>query len=160
MKRNLIPCALSVMFLAVGCARNGKVQDDLHDSRTNERNAVSDANLAPRPSVMLGVTMAPSGPIMSKHLGVDGESSTLIIAVGEDTPASKAGIELWDVIVTVYGSDDASPRNLRRILRASEPGDAVSLEVLRGTEKVEITVVLEAADHDRMIPLPAGTEGT
>ena len=160
MKRNLIICTVSVMFLAVGCTQNGKVQNEPHDLSTNTQNAMGGTDLAPKPSVMLGVNMAPSGPIMSKHLGVDGESSTLIIEVGENTPASKAGLELWDVIVTVYGSDDASPRNLRRILRASKPGDTVLLEVLRGTEKVEITVVLEEADHERMIPLPAGTPGT
>ena len=97
---------------------------------------------------------------MEKHLGVDGEMSTMIIAVGGETPASKAGLELWDVIVGVNGSSEASPSELRTVLRASKPGDVLNLEVLRGTETLTLEVVLVEADHDRMLPLPVGTDGT
>jgi predicted metalloprotease with PDZ domain len=160
MKRTLITGVLTSLFLSAGCAQNGNTQKGLDSSKTKEMSTTADTDLAPKPSVMLGVNMVPSGPIMSKHLGVDGEYSTMIIAVGENTPASKAGLELWDVVVTVQGSGDASPSSLRRMLRASKPGDVIDLEVIRGTKTITIKVALEEADHDRMIPLPVGTDGT
>lgn len=115
---------------------------------------------APKAPVMLGVNMVPSGPIMQKHLGVNGEESTMIIAVAEDTPASGAGLELWDVVVSVNGSSEASPSALRTALRASNPGDVIELGVVRGTQAITIKVTLVEAEHDRMIPLPVGTDGT
>ena len=104
--------------------------------------------------------MVPSGPIMEKHLGVNGDESTMIIAVGEDTPASRAGLELWDVIVRVNGSSEASPSSIRTILRASTPEDVIDLEVLRGAKTTTVEVTLVEAEHERMIPLPVGTDGT
>ena len=104
--------------------------------------------------------MVPSGPIMQKHLGVNGDQSTMIIAVGEDTPASRAGLELWDVIVSVNGSSEASPSSIRTILRASTPEDVIDLEVLRGAKTTTVEVTLVEAEHERMIPLPVGTDGT
>ena len=104
--------------------------------------------------------MVPSGPIMQKHLGVNGDESTMIIAVGEDTPASRAGLELWDVIVRVNGSSEASPSSIRTILRASAPEDVIDLEVLRGAKTTTVEVTLVEAEHERMIPLPVGTDGT
>ena len=97
---------------------------------------------------------------MLQFLGIDGEMSTMIIAVGDETPASESGLELWDVVVGVNGSREASPSDLRTILRASEPGDVLNLEILRGTKTLTLEVVLVEADHDRMIPLPIGTDRT
>tara|TARA_B100001059_G_scaffold226797_1_gene255756 strand:+ start:851 stop:1360 length:510 start_codon:yes stop_codon:yes gene_type:complete len=160
MNRNLISCALTLLFLSAGCSQ----QDTAGSKNDPERPQIAmndaDGMLAPKPAVMLGVNMIPSGPIMAKHIGVDGDKSTMIIAVGDETPASQAGLELWDVIVSVNGSRDASPSDLRMILRASKPGDVIDLEILRGVNNVTLEVVLVEADHDRMMSLPAGTDGT
>ena len=155
MNRTLISGALSILFLTVGC-QNQKT----NDAGSHDDHAITQTTDASKPPVMLGVNMVPSGPIMEKHLGVDGERSTMIIAVAEETPASRAGLELWDVVVSVNGSKDASPSALRKVLRSSNPGDVIDLGVLRGTQNVTLEVTLVEADHDRMIPLPAGTEGT
>ena len=160
MKRNLIFCALTFLILSAGCGSHGTAKVESDHTRNQVTMSDPDGKMAPKPPVMLGVNMAPGGPIMSKHLGIDGDSVTMIIAVGEDTPASDAGLEIWDVIVGVHGSDQASPSSLRRILRASRPGDVIPLEVRRGPQTITIEVVVEEADHGRMIPLPAGTEGT
>ena len=160
MKRNLISCALTFLFLSAGCSQQDAVRSTGDPERTKVTVNDKDGTLAPRPPVMLGVSMIPSGPIMQKHLGVNGDESTMIIAVGEDTPASRAGIELWDVIVSVNGSSEASPSSMRTILRTSTPGDVIDLGVLRGTQTITVKVTLVEAEHERMIPLPVGTDGT
>ena len=160
MKRNLISCALTFLFLSAGCGQQEATRSGGDPKQPQVTMNEGDATMAPKPSVMLGVNMVPSGPIMQKHLGVNGNESTMIIAVADDTPASKAGLELWDVIVSVNGSSQASPAALRTTLRASKPGDVVDLGVLRGTQTTTIEVTLIEAEHERMIPLPVGTDGT
>lgn len=154
MNRTLIFGTLTFLILNIGC-QNGKVHEERQDDH-----AMAETAEAPKAPVMLGVNMVPSGPIMQKHLGVNGEESTMIIAVAEDTPASGAGLELWDVVVSVNGSSEASPSALRTALRASNPGDVIELGVVRGTQAITIKVTLVEAEHDRMIPLPVGTDGT
>ena len=76
------------------------------------------------------------------------------------TPAQRAGLEDWDLVVMVDGSEDASPAAIRRTLRASKPGDRITLTISRGGKQMEITATLEEADHARMTLLPAGEPGT
>ncbi len=160
MKRIKIACALTFPILSVGCQTDESARNQGDVERPRVTVNETDGQIARKPPVMLGVNMVPGGPIMEKHLGVDGEMSTMIIAVGEETPASESGLELWDVVVGVNGSREASPGDLRKILRASKPGDVLDLEVLRGTKTITLEIVLVEADHDRMVPLPIGTDGT
>ena len=160
MKRIQIACTLTFLILSVGCQTERTDRDRSGVAHAQVTIKETDGGIAPKPPVMLGVNMIPSGPILEKHLGIDGEMSTMIIAVGDETPASESGLELWDVVVGVNGSREASPSDLRTTLRASEPGDVLNLEILRGTKTLTLEVVLVEADHDRMVPLPIGTDGT
>ena len=129
----------------VGCA---------NQKSTEKAKPAESATMAPRPMVMLGVRMAPAGPAMAKHMGVHPEDATLITFVGADTPASKAGMEDWDIVIGMNGSSKASPAAIRRVLRTANPGDRVRFTLNRGGEEVDVTVILEPAAQDRMIPLP------
>ncbi|MCH2142703.1 MAG: PDZ domain-containing protein [Phycisphaerales bacterium] len=101
--------------------------------------------------------MATAGPALAKHLGVDPNKATLVTYVAPDTPAQAAGLADWDVIVKINGSDNASPNDIRRVIRASQPGDTVDFSVWdRGSLK-NITITLEPADHDRMVPVRTPT---
>ena len=160
MNRIKTTCALLLLSSMAGCQTDQSARNQGGGGESPITMNETDGAIAPKPPVMLGVNMIPSGPILEKHLGIDGEMSTMIIAVGDETPASESGLELWDVVVGVNGSREASPSDLRTILRASEPGDVLNLEILRGTKTLTLEVVLVEADHDRMVPLPIGTDGT
>ena len=115
---------------------------------------------APRPPVMLGVGMEAAGPVLAKHTDAHETDCTLITNVAPDTPAAEAGLEDWDLVIKVNGSDKASPGDIRRALRSSKPGDKITLTISRGGEQMDITATLVEPDHSRMTLLPAGEDGT
>ncbi len=54
--------------------------------------------------------------------------------VGPGTPADRAGIQVGDIILAIAGDVVISSDDIRRVLQKTEPGDEVSVEVLRGSD--------------------------
>lgn len=98
------------------------------------------------PKVMLGVTLDAPSAALASHLGLDAGVGTIISNVMEKLAADRAGLEQWDVIVSVNGKKGASPDAIREILAKSDPGDALELMVIRGGQKRGMTVKLDAFD--------------
>jgi len=92
---------------------------------------------------MIGVGLGSPDPALVHHLKIDRANATMVTNVVDGLPADAAGIEQFDVIVSVNGDRKASSENLRRVLREAEPGAKIALEVLRGSEtrKVEVTAI-------------------
>ncbi|MCH2143717.1 MAG: PDZ domain-containing protein [Phycisphaerales bacterium] len=108
------------------------------------------------PPVMLGVRMAWTGPALATqlaYLGVSAEDSTLLTLVAPDTPAARAGLRQWDVIIETGEGTGASPDAIRSMLRESKPGDVVTFVVLRDGKRTKVDAVLEVPDATRMHPL-------
>ena len=108
-----------------------------------------DANME-TPKVMLGVHMDPAGPAFEKQLGLDPDAATLITGVYEGLPASAAGVEEYDIIVSIEGAEKANPDSVREVLKSKEAGDVVNIEVLRAGERKKLAITLEAYDTARM----------
>ncbi len=105
----------------------------------------------------VGVSTATLTPGVAGRLGYEVDRGAAIQRVYTDTPASEAGLRGGgdaqildgvpyrpdgDVVVAVDGEPISSSEDLIRILAARyRPGDAVLLELQRGSERVEITVV-------------------
>lgn len=102
-----------------------------------------DAEPAAAPKSMIGVGLGSPDPALVHHLKIDRANATMVTNVVDGLPADAAGIEQFDVIVSVNGDRKASSENLRRVLREAEPGAKIALEVLRGSEtrKVEVTAI-------------------
>ena len=99
--------------------------------------------------------MEAAGPVLAKHANVHETNCTLITNVAPDTPAAEAGLEDWDLVVKVDGSENASPWDIRRALRSSKPGDTITLTISRVGKLMDITATLAEPDHARMTLLPA-----
>jgi len=102
------------------------------------------------PPVMMGIQLAQPSKALAYHLGIDADSSTLIVAVHKDLPADKAGLRVHDVIVAINGEDDADPEALRKALSDKQPGEQLELQIIQGGETKEIVVDLVAYEQTRL----------
>ncbi len=104
---------------------------------------------ADRPPVMLGILMDAPDEALRSQLGVN-ENAALIEKVMDDLPASKAGLEPWDIIVEVDGEPLDEPGELHKILMQSKPGDDLGVVVIRHAERQKLTIKLEAYDAEAL----------
>lgn len=137
-------------------ARSSAKPDARDDARMRPRAAGPDvARQDPpremaQPKSMIGLALAEPDAALAHHLGIDPAKSTMVANVVEGLPADKAGLERFDVIAAVNGDGDASPENLRRVLRDCEPGKKVTLDVVRGSKRKKVSVTAVEFDGRRM----------
>jgi S1-C subfamily serine protease len=73
---------------------------------------------------------------------IDGGQGAVVSEVQDGTPAQEAGVTAGDVIIAVDGSAIDGPAGLIAAIRDREPGDSVTVELLRDGEQVTVAVVL------------------
>jgi S1-C subfamily serine protease len=110
-----------------------------------------------------GVTSETLYPQLAEHLGLETESGALISDVVEGGPADKAGLHGasdestfqlqrvktgGDVIVAVDGKPVLANNDLSELVASHEPGDTVTLAVLRDGERHEVKMTLGARPED------------
>jgi S1-C subfamily serine protease len=65
-----------------------------------------------------------------------------IFDVVQDSPASDAGVQVGDVVVGFDGQEIANGDDLRDAIRSHAPGDEVQVELVRGDQRITVTVTL------------------
>jgi len=100
-----------------------------------------------QPKVMLGINLGEPSKALRKHLKLSEEKQAILVEkVIEGLPADLSGLEDYDVIVSIDGSDQASGQLLSKVLAEKDPGDIMKLVVLRGGEKIKLKVKLAQYD--------------
>ncbi|HEY4179805.1 MAG TPA: trypsin-like peptidase domain-containing protein [Kofleriaceae bacterium] len=112
----------------------------------NTRTLVRGADLAVPTATLRSVVteLEQHGGIRKGYLGVGAYPSAtgaLVASVEEGSPAATAGIIVGDIITEVAGDAVDGPDSLRGVL-AKRPGEAVTLVVLRGGTRTELSVTL------------------
>lgn len=107
------------------------------------------AMAADPPTVMVGVQLVDIDSTLGGHFGLKEGEAALVAAVYEGLPASIAGLEPYDIIVSINGKA-AGPEALRETLRASEANKPVSLEVIHRGQKKTVSVTPEKYDREKM----------
>jgi S1-C subfamily serine protease len=74
------------------------------------------------------------------------EPGVLIVAVGDGTPASEAGLQRGDILLAIDGDMVNTAAELRHVILMRDPGDTLELTVKRGDE--ELTLAVTLADQD------------
>ncbi|MEZ5264463.1 MAG: PDZ domain-containing protein [Acidimicrobiales bacterium] len=90
----------------------------------------------------LGVQPGPITPQVAQRFGLPSDDGVLVLDAEPSQPAAEAGIRPGDVIVAFDGTDLRTVEDLLAEIARSRPGDTVTLEVLRGTERVELDATL------------------
>lgn len=106
----------------------------------------------------IGVETTPLYPQLADQLGIEADTGALLARVLDDGPADEAGLEAGretiqfqgqevptggDVILAVDGEPIRTETDLSRIVSLRDPGDEVTLEVVRDGEEREVDVTLQ-----------------
>ena len=83
-----------------------------------------------------------SGEVQHAYLGVQLGEDAVVGEVVQDGPADRAGLEAGDDIQAIDGKSVDDDGDVRAAVDAAEPGDTVSVRVLRGGETVTVQVEL------------------
>lgn len=86
----------------------------------------------------LGVTPTDVEPADAKRYGV--EHGAVVSSVTDDTPASKAGMQVEDVIVEFNGKPVKTALDLRDIIARTQPGTQASVVVVRNGQRKTLSV--------------------
>jgi S1-C subfamily serine protease len=111
----------------------------------------------------LGVTSESLYPQLAEHLGLDADAGALITDVVNDSPADDAGLRGstgndtfqlrqvktgGDVVIAVGGKPVLANDDLSTLIATHEPGDQVTLDILRDGEKDNVEVTLGSRPAD------------
>ena len=103
----------------------------------------------------IGVYYLPVDPALAAEEGLPVEyGAFLATSVGggdpivDDSPAERAGLRAGDVIVAVNGEQITARRDLATLLLSYQPGDTITLRVLRDSSTTEVEVTLGELPSD------------
>lgn len=95
--------------------------------------------------VTLGVRYLQLEPNNAYFEGSGVSHGAYVAEVIEGLPAAKAGVQVGDVIVAVAGEDVTLELDLRNRIYFHQPGEQVTLDILRAGEMIQIEVTLRVA---------------
>lgn len=105
--------------------------------------------LARRGSSKRGYLGVYSQPVRLPHgrgLVLTQEGGLLIAGVGDDTPASRGGLMIGDVLVTIDGQPVEDTDDLLVVLDGDRAGESVPVQVVRGGELISVEVTVGERD--------------
>jgi serine protease Do len=105
---------------------------------------------------LLGIAIAEVAQEDAEVYGLPRIAGVLVEDLAEDSPAAEAGVQRHDVIVAVDGTPVEHVGHLQRLVAAHEPGDRVTLDVVRYGEALRLRVrLMEAPSAGRPLATSA-----
>jgi S1-C subfamily serine protease len=93
-----------------------------------------------RPAI--GATVASVDSLVAEQAGLSVDQGVLVVNVTASGPAAQAGLRPGDVIVSVDNTAVANTSDLTDALVTKNPGNTVSMGVVRGTQQMQVNVKL------------------
>ncbi len=93
----------------------------------------------------LGISYSDVEPETAQQLDMPVRQGVVVQDVQPGSPAAQAGIRPQDIVTRAGDTPITRGGDLRRVLRAHRPGDALSLSLRRGGRTIPITVRLSSA---------------
>jgi serine protease Do len=109
----------------------------------------------------MGVLLTDVTQPLQRALGLEVARGAMVQDVTGDSPADRAGIRVYDVIVDVEGSDISSNEDLIRNISARQPGSVAKVQLVRDGRRLMFPIRLTErprADKpaDGVEPMPGG----
>jgi membrane-associated protease RseP (regulator of RpoE activity) len=109
---------------------------------------------APRPmkraAGFLGVELRPVDASLAAQLGLEEGTGALVGHVLDDSPAQKAHLKEYDIILKLNGKTVKGPGDLSERIRAGKKGEKVRLQILRQGKTKELEATLGATKPDEL----------
>jgi len=93
----------------------------------------------------LGVQTQPLTLELQKRLNVEAETGVVVTDVVSNSPAAKAGLQRDDVIMAFNDRPVKAPTDLQDAVQNAGPGKEVTLQIVRGKEKLSVKATLQEA---------------
>jgi len=77
----------------------------------------------------------------------DGGTGAVVTQIAPDSPAEKSGLKVDDVILEVNDTPITGQGALIGVIRDSQPGDTISMRVIRGKEEFALKATLVAREN-------------
>jgi len=90
----------------------------------------------------LGVRIGPLDSEMAQALTMENKQGAVVVEVQEETPAARAGLKKYDVIVGVDGRQIDDPQMLTNLIASYGPGDRINVKVVRDGETRSFSITL------------------
>jgi serine protease Do len=97
----------------------------------------------------MGVFLTDVTPALSRSLSLNVTEGALVQDLRSGSPAERAGLKAYDVIVAVDGREVVGNDDLIRTVSARQPGTVARLEVVRDSRRVFVPVKLAERPLDR-----------
>ena len=108
----------------------------------------------------LGVVVSELTPDFVQGFGLkEGTKGALVQSVQAKSPASKAGVQPGDVVVSVNGKPVENAGQLTRNVSSVAPGGKVTLTVLRGNEKKDLQATVAQRPEEEALARGEGQQG-
>lgn len=90
----------------------------------------------------LGISTDEACDVIASQLGLKSGEGLVVIYVEPNSPAAKAGLQKYDVLVEMGDQLLVHPGQLRKLVRRQKEGDAIKLSFYRGGKKQSATATL------------------
>jgi len=84
---------------------------------------------------------------IARHYHLESSSGVLVIQISPGSPASAAGLREGDVMIEFDGQKIPSIDALHKLLTADRIGARCALTVIRGTERLELSITPAEGAH-------------
>lgn len=95
------------------------------------------------PEVWLGIVPMPMSPALVAQLDLNGNAGVLVHSVGPDSPAKKAGLQQYDVVLQVNGTPIRCPKDIAKSISGNKAGDKITVDIVRAGKKQNLEIALE-----------------
>jgi len=131
----LTATALLLTAVAVPAPWQAAMADD-------QEKPASESEATKETKYWIGVQLMPTPKLLRDHVKKLKNGSATIAGIAQESPASKAKLKRGDHVIAIDGTGIASPENLVEAV-ANMKAKPFRLEVLRGTETLEVEVTPE-----------------